>query len=379
MRGSGVLGPAAALVLLAAAGLPAASASTIRVAVLENARAVEFRGTDLEVSGTGECPRCGQPVHVEGADILLRAVSRDGGVEIDGEPFGRTVRVRSAATIRVNGREYVGDFEVATTGDAFAVINELPLEQYVAGSLKAEAPETWPREALRAQAIVVRTYAAYQRQLNAARSYHIVASTADQQYAGRVDDASPVWDAVRDTAGQVLLWEGALFATFYHTDDGGYTEAPGAVFAAKDLPALRPVRCQYDSGPHYRWTLDLRLADLSETLRRAGFEVGAVTGIDVAGRSQTLRVQELVVHGTGGAARLRGTEFRRLVGYDTLRSTLFAVAVDGQYAHFSGRGWGHGVGMCQAGAAGMAEQGYRAAQILAYYYGGANLSTLAER
>src|SRR5205807_1920736 len=158
---------------------PAAGASTIRVAVLENARAVEFRGADLEVTGAGECPRCGQPVRVEGADILLRAVPRDGGVEIDGEPFGRTVRVRSAATIRVNGREYVGDFEVATTGDAFAVINELPLEQYVAGSLKAEAPETWPREALRAQAIVVRTYAAYQRQLNAARSYHIVASTAD--------------------------------------------------------------------------------------------------------------------------------------------------------------------------------------------------------
>ena len=379
MRGSGVLGPAAALVLIAGVALPAAGASTIRVAVLENARAVEFRGTDLELSGAGECPRCGQPVHVGGTDILLRAVSRDGGVEIDGEPFGRTVRVRSAATIRVNGREYVGDFEVATNGDGFAVINELPLEQYVAGALKAEAPATWPREALRAQAIVVRTYAAYQRQLNAGRAYHIVASTADQQYAGRVDDASPVWDAVRDTAGQVLLWEGALFAAFYHTDDGGYTEAPGAVFAAKDLPALRPVRCQYDSGPHYRWNLDLRLADLSEALRRAGFEVGAVTGIDVAGRSQTLRVLELVVRGTRGAARLRGTEFRRLVGYDTLRSTLFAVAVDGQYARFAGRGWGHGVGMCQAGAAGMAEQGYTAAQILVYYYGGARLSTLAER
>src|SRR5438309_162517 len=138
-----------------------------------------------------------------------------GGVEIDGEPFGRTVRVRSAATIRVNGREYVGDFEVATTGDGFAVINELPLEPYVAGALKAEAPATWPREALRAQAIVVRTYAAYQRQLNAGRAYHIVASTADQQYAGRVGDASPVWDAVRDTAGQVLLWEGGLFAALY--------------------------------------------------------------------------------------------------------------------------------------------------------------------
>ncbi len=368
----------AAVFLIAGAALPGSGASTIRVAVLENARAVEFRGTDFDVSGAEGCPHCGQPMHVGGGDLLLRAVSRDGGVEIDGEAFGRAVRVQSDATIRVNGREYAGTFEVVTSGDGLAVINELPLEEYVAGALKAEAPETWPREALRAQAIVVRTYAAYHRQLNADKPYHIVASTANQQYAGRVADPSPIWDAVRDTAGQVLLWEGALFPAFYHSDDGGYTETPRAVFASKNLPALRPVRCQYASGPHFYWSLDLNLADLSEMLRRAGFAVGAVTGIDVAGRSQTLRVLELVVHGTRGTARVRGTDFRRLVGNDTLKSTLFAVAVDGQYAHFSGRGWGHGVGMCQAGAAGMAEQGYTAAQILAYYYGGATLSTLAE-
>jgi len=364
--------------LIAGSPLPASAASTIRVAVLENARAVEFLGTDLEVSGAGACPHCGQPMRRGGVDVLLHAVSRDGSVEIDGEPFGSPVRVRSDALIRLNGREYPGTFEVVTSGDGLAVINELSFEEYVAGALKAEAPETWPREALRAQAIAVRTYAAYQRQLNASKPYDIVASTAHQQYAGRVADPSPIWDAVRDTTGQVLLWEGALFPAFYHTDDGGSTEAPSAVFAAKNFPALRPVRCQYASGPHYYWNLDLRLADLSETLRRAGFAVGAVTGIDVAGRSESLRVLELVVHGTGGTARLRGTEFRRLVGYDVLKSTLFAVAVDQQYAHFSGRGWGHGVGMCQAGAAGMAEQGYTAAQILAYYYAGAILSTLAE-
>ncbi len=369
----------AAVLMFAASALPASPGSTIRVALLENARTVELRGEDVQVSPIAGCPRCSPPMHVGGGDVI-RAVSRDGGVEIDGAPFGRGARLRSERAIRLNGHEYAGTLEILKNGDGLAVVNELPLEEYVAGSLKAEIPDTWPMEALRAQAIVARTYAAYHRQLNAAKPYHIVASTANQQFAGRVAGSSPVWDAVRETAGQVLLWEGELFPAFYHTDDGGYTEEPRVVFAAGNLPALKSVRCEIASGPHFYWNLDLRLADLSEILRRGGITtVGAVTGIDVAERSQTLRVLEVVVRGARGAARLKGTDLRRLIGYDTLKSTLFAVAVDGEYARFSGRGWGHGVGMCQWGAKGMAEQGHTSTQILAYYYAGATLSTLTER
>jgi stage II sporulation protein D len=82
------------------------------------------------------------------------------------------------------------------------------------------------------------------------------------------------------------------------------------------------------------------------------------------------------VAGTRGSAQLRGNDFRRLVGYDTLKSTLFAVAVDGDVAHFSGRGYGHGVGMCQWGAKGMAERGYAARQILEFYYPGTTFGYL---
>jgi stage II sporulation protein D len=198
-----------------------------------------------------------------------------------------------------------------------------------------------------------------------------------QQYAGRVPDGSPLWEAVRDTTGQVILWEGELFPAFYHTDSGGYTEDPRAVFVSKNLPALKPVRSEFSSGsPYASWNLDLRLSDIGEMLRRGGIALGTVVGLEVVERSQSLRVAELVVRGTAGSARMRGADFRRLVGYDTLKSTLFAVAVDDHLAHFSGRGWGHGVGMCQWGAKGMAEQGYTAAQILSHYYSGATLATL---
>jgi stage II sporulation protein D len=254
------------------------------------------------------------------------------------------------------------------------------LEEYVVGVLRAEASEKWPLEMLRAQAVVARTYAAHHRAISAGKAFHILASTAHQQYAGRVPPTSPVWAAARDTAGQVLLWEGEVFPAFYHTESGGYTEDPRTVFAARNMPGLKPVRCEFSTGsPHFYWNLDLRLADLSETLRKNDLQVGPVTAIEISERTPSLRAAIVTVHGQRGAVRLRGNDFRRMLGYDTFKSTLFAVAVDGEWARFSGRGYGHGVGMCQWGAKGMAEQGYVARSILEFFYPGTTLGTLSPR
>jgi stage II sporulation protein D len=312
------------------------------------------------------------------ADVVRAGVGA-GGVEIDGRQ-ATMFRVRSEQPIRINGREYGDTVELVRHGDALAVVNELPLEDYIAGVLRAEVGERWPAEALRAQAIVARTYAAYQRLLNAGKPYHILASVAHQQFAGHVPRTSPVWTAVNETTGQVLRWEGELFPAFYHTESGGFTEDPRTVFASRNMPALQPVRCEFSAGsPHFYWNLDLRLADLSEIMRRNDVPVGTVTAIDVSERTASLRATMVTVRGTRGSARLRGNDFRRMVGYDTFKSTLFAVVIDGEVARFSGRGYGHGVGMCQWGAKGMAEQGYTARQILAYYYPGAVLGTLTSR
>jgi SpoIID/LytB domain protein len=96
------------------------------------------------------------------------------------------------------------------------------------------------------------------------------------------------------------------------------------------------------------------------------------------GRSQIVECGSvrLTVHGSRGSVTLRGNDFRRLVGYDTLKSTLFAVAVDGEMARFAGRGYGHGVGLDQWSAKTMAEQGYPARQIVEYYYPGATFAIL---
>lgn len=367
----------AALALLLLGATAASASGTIRVALAESARAVEVRGTAIEVTELGGCAACA-PGPGWRADVVRASVNGQ-GVEIDGRR-APGFRLTSEQPIRVNGREYPAALELVRNGDGMAIVNELPLEDYVVGVLRAETSERWPLETLRAQAIVARTYAAYYRTLNSGKPYHIVASTANQMYAGRVAASSPIWEAVRDTAGQVLFWEGDLFPAFYHSASGGYTEDPRTVFAARNMPPLKAIRDEFSAGaPNFYWSLDLRLGELGEILRRNGVDVGGITAIEVTERTPSLRASVVTVHGARGSARLRGNDFRRMIGYETIRSTLFAVAVDGARAHFAGRGYGHGVGMSQWGAKGMAEQGYKAEKILEYYYPGTTLESLDRR
>jgi stage II sporulation protein D len=362
-----------ALALVAGSAPAARADGTIRVALLEGVRSIELLGQRIEVrAGEGCCARAWRTE-------VVRAGVSGAHVDIDGRRAA-AFRLRSEAPIRVNGRDHVGPLDLVRHGPGLAVISEVPLEEYVAGVVRAEVGERWPLEALRAQAVAVRTYAAYHRQLNAAKPFHILASTAHQQYAGRVAESSVVWSATQETAGQVLRLDGQLFPAFYHTESGGHTEEPGSVFAARNMPPLRAVVCPHSTGsPHYAWSLELPLPAVAEALRRGGTDVGDVTEIEVPERTVSQRALTVAVRGTRGTASLRGNDFRRLVGYDTLKSTLFTVATERGVVRFTGRGYGHGVGLCQWGARGMAEQGYTMVQILEFYYPGAVLAPLRGR
>ena len=358
----------------AAAAGPARAAEPIRVAILGDARSVEVGGGPTKISDLA-----GQPVSVD-TPTWLRVVPKRGGVEVRGYGAAPAVRLSPVGSgpLRVNGREYPGALEIAPgSGEGLVVINEVPLEDYVAGAVKAEAGDLMPAEMLKAQAIVARTYAAYHQRLNQGKLYDLVASNANQQYLGRVGPGSPSRTAVEETRGQVLFWDGRLFPAFYHTDSGGHTEDPRAVFSAKDMPALQAVRVDFPSAsPHHQWQLDMSLADIGALLQKGGISIGRVVGFDVLERSASLRVAQIAVRGVAGSVVLRGNDLRRLLGYDTLKSTLFAVDIVGSIARFVGRGYGHGVGLDQAAARTMAERGYTAAQIVAYYYPGARLGSL---
>jgi len=343
----------------------------IRVAVLDGVKSVEVSGGPMRVGDpagrmlTSELPG------------TVRASRKAGGIEVAGRSVSAVRLVPMIGILRVNKRDYPGAIEIVPSGEHLVVINELPLEEYLAGAVKAEAGDKMPMQMLKAQAIVARTYAAYHQRLNEHKPYHVMASTAHQQYMGRVPDDSPVWKAVRETEGRVMLLGGTLFPAFYHTDSGGHTEDPRVVFGTANMPPLRPVRVDFASdSPHHEWKLDVPLSVLGAQLVKHGISVGKVIALEVLERSSSLRVSLIAVKGLKGTATLRGNDLRRLVGYDTLKSTLFAVAVDGSIARFAGRGYGHGVGLDQWRAKTMADLGYDAYQILEYYYPGAVLSSL---
>jgi len=350
----------------------AAAAWNIRVAVLDGAQTVEIGGGPMIASE----PRAGELLDID-PPTWVRATRKRGAIEV----LGRTVRavrlVPVHGFLRVNKRDYPGAIEILPSGDGLVVINELPLEQYIAGAVKAEAGDRMPMEMLKAQAIVARTYAAYHRRLNEAKPYHLVASNSHQQFLGRVPPDSPVWTAVTETEGRVMLLGGALFPAFYHTDSGGHTEDPRVVFGTASMPPLKPVRVDFPSdSPHHEWRLDMPLSELGALLLKQGISVGRVVALEVIERSTSLRVTSIAIRGLKGTATLRGNDLRRLLGYDTLKSTLFAVAVIGPTARFVGRGYGHGVGLDQWRAKTMADLGYDARQILEFYYPGAVLTSL---
>jgi stage II sporulation protein D len=311
---------------------------------------------------------------------IVRIVPSGSGLTLVGAPRVDQARVRLEARrgpLRVGTRDYIGALEVWRQGDGLLLVDELPMEEYIAGTVRGEASERWPIEALRALAVVARTYALFQQSRAAGKPYHVVSGNQDQNFTGWVTEGSPARDAAFGTAGQVLTWQGRVFPAFHHSDSGGFTEAAQNVFSGDGVPPLEGVRDEFSmESPNYTWAVTLPLTVIGDRLRKGGVDVGQVTGLTVLERSLSFRVARLTVEGSRGASTLRGADFRRLIGYDALKSTLFVAVAQEGAVRFEGRGWGHGVGLSQYGAKGMADRGYAYPQILEHYFPGTVLATL---
>ena len=355
---------------------PALALEPIRVSLLDGLRVVEVGAAEL-VSVLDAAAR--RPLFGLRGPQVIRIVSGPSGLEVGSRRSGvSAVRLETRRPpLRVGTRDYVGALEIWRAGEGLLLINELPLEEYVASVVRAEAPEKWPSHSLRAMAVAVRTYAVFHQGRNAAKLFHLVAASQDQNFAGRVPESSPAWEAARVTTGQVLTWQGRVFPAFHHSDSGGFTEPPQTIFSGDGIPPLPGIRDEFSiDSPNYSWVATVPLATIGERLRQAGLDVGEVTKLTVLERSPSLRVGSIAVEHSRGTTTLKGTDFRRMVGYDALRSTLFVPVVADGVVRFEGRGWGHGVGLSQFGAKGMAERGYPYPQILAHYYHGTVLVTL---
>jgi len=301
---------------------------------------------------------------------------RLGGVSLP--VFGVRVEPERDASILVNGRRFRGAVEIIRRQDlTLLIVNHVELDQYLYGVLYHEVSPKWPLQVLKAQAIAARTYAIYQHLHNAGREFDVTADTASQVYGGRTSEKRKTNRAVNETRGLVLTYRGELFPAYYHATCAGRTEAAKELWQT-DLPPLAGgVQCPYcTASPHYTWRANLDSDKLGRLLAAAGSHVGDVVAIEPVAYTPSGRLKQVRVRGSVSAVTLTGKRLRELIGANVLRSLTFTAELRHGTMRFAGRGWGHGVGLCQWGAFGLARQGATAAQILAYYYPGAAVTPL---
>lgn len=277
-----------------------------------------------------------------------------------------------------NGALHVsGIVQLVRRGKSRLLVNRVDLEEYVKGVVPAEVNSTWHPEMLKVQAVATRTYALYQRMMNANRMYDVVAGIQDQVYRGRQGVDARVIAAVESTRGIVVTHHGAPIYAAFSSTAAGVTEDAMTVWS-KDLPYLKGVECPFDiESPYYQWRASVKIETLEKNLRQQGFQVGSISHVAPQAYSRAGRVATLRVMHSNGELVIRGEDLRRAVGYTIVPSTQFTVQSMGQDLVFSGYGAGHAVGLCQWGAKELAELGYSFSSILSYYYPGTELGDAA--
>lgn len=265
-------------------------------------------------------------------------------------------------------RPYRGMVEVWNTSGGLQVINQVALEDYVRGVMKVEANPEWPVEALKTQAVVARTFALYERLGSPEALYHLQATTASQVYRG-VSGEDPRTDrAVWETQGMVLAYRGRIIPAFYHAASGGRTEDAVEIWE-KRYPFIVGVEDPYShEAPHHHWEERIPSSEIREALLTAGWRVGEILQIETVRRTRSGRVRWLRIWDGAGWLSINGKRFREILGPDRIRSTRFTIYPEGPAFLFVGQGWGHGVGLSQWGAKGMADLAYDYTRILKYYF-----------
>ena len=287
----------------------------------------------------------------------------------------------TATTLRTAGaqRSYTGVFEIRPDREELEVVNAVPLEQYVASVVASEYGLD-DVEGAKAMAVVARTYAVRGSD-KFDGAYAHVDHTLSQVYRGlsAITDASRA--AAQATEGEVLTYNSHLIEAVYFSSSGGHTANNEDVWdASENLPYLRGRQDPYDSvAPHHTWrTSASRSAVLRGLERQFG---GSVRGFYLGETSSSGRLLTLeLLRPNGRRESVEAGAFRRAVnramGRRVLRSTWFDARRQGNSYVFDGRGYGHGVGMSQWGAHGMARAGRSYRDILAFYYRGTELTQL---
>jgi stage II sporulation protein D len=341
---------------------PAHAVETVRIAIDSGVTTARITGRGLSY---GPDEEGGPFTPLEGERASVARVNEVLAIEgvASGEP---AFRFRAEGPISVGAVVVSGEVVVRPLKAGVQAINVLPLEEYLVGVLGSEMPRSFPEAALRAQAVAARTYALHKKLEGYGKAVHLGSSVLSQVYGGLKAHDPRTRAAVEATRGLVLTYELQPIEAYFHASCGGRTEA-GLEALGRDLPYLAPVDCPCAKAFRGQWAVTLPPSEVAAVSGRAGPGLSVVSR-SATGRARRIRVADRVVDGAW---------FRQRVGYERVKSLSFQVepAGEGRYT-LSGRGFGHGAGMCQWGAKAHADQGWDFERILEHYYPGAELQRL---
>jgi len=334
------------------------------------------------------------------------------------EGFGARSHVRveplKGGYLSVDGVPYRGAFVVDE--DRFgkiSVINVIDVESYLYGVIKSEMLISAPIEALKAQAVIARTFAIkYKERYSKIRGFGLTADTSSQMYSGIRGEDPRATRAVNATRGQVVTYQGKLVQCYYHSACGGYTLDNNNSWGGSPLPYLRGVKCGYCADtPNFMWRVSLSFENIQKALLEKGHKVSTIKRISTETCPTSGRAIVIIVESDRGTVRLLSNQFRLALGTSLVKSAFFTCpqqmvtcrlptppkqsppaeelkmrSLIGDYLSevnapcelvLEGSGLGHGVGLCQSGAGTLAEiERKKFDEILTFYYLGTKLNRL---
>lgn len=296
--------------------------------------------------------------------------------------------------------KFAGALKFIVEGDCITAVNCIGMENYLLSVISSEMKSSSSLELLKAHAVISRSWLLArmeERKSGGAaphREFDVCADDHCQRYQGlAMAVGESVRRAIDQTWGQVLRYRGTLCDTRYSKCCGGRTELYSTCWEDKDFPYLQSVEDRFCDCEHseilpqvlndydmrtmdfHDWTVKYSREELSTLVhRRTGVDYGEILSLEPVERGPSGRIKYLRINGTKHSAVIgKELAIRRALSETHLKSSAFEVTVDGDFFVLRGRGWGHGVGLCQIGAAVMASEGYDYRQILSHYYVGAEV------
>ena len=280
----------------------------------------------------------------------------------------------SNGVIFVNSKPYRGYLLLRKSDNKMNIINVLGIEDYVKGVLPKEVGADWHVEALKAQAVISRTYALANLNNHSSQDFDLCSTAHCQVYGGLGAETKKTNQAFSETNGEVLTYQEKPAQTVFHAACGGHTEDPKYIWGWKETPSyLKGVKCRYcGKSPHAKWA-----QVLSENFVRNKLKIGKIKNIKIKGKTPSGAAKQLEITHSNGKCVLNAYEFRLYVNAWKIKSHFFnSIKIKNDEICFNGKGWGHKAGLCQCGAKGMAEKGKTYSTIFYHFYPGTKIETV---